>query len=477
MMINSKLIELASKIPKRQFKRLQDFLESPYFNKKEELIALYHFLASFQFDFTHEKLTKANAFIYVYGKHKPYDEKEMGYMMSQLTQLINDFLAHEQLRNDDMMKSQLLMPLYNDWDLDKSFSEILKKANKFQKKKRGKDSDYYFNQFKIYLNEAEQFAKKQVHAQDVALQKAIDFLDYYYIATKLQYSCAILSRSLAAKNYQVKLIQELKKYLQNNSHENHYSIHIYHTILQTVLDSDNGIHFIKLKKLMEKYIHHFEPEEATGIYTHAVNYCVRRINNGQSHYAAELLTLYKDLLKNRLIFEGNYLSQWNYTNIVSIAIRNEEFEWTKEFIRAYKTSLDPVFRKNAYTYNLAYLFFHQKEYDKVLELLPKVEFKDVLYGVSARLLLIKSYYEQNYVMPFASLVDSFKMYLKRNKIISDDMRKRHLNFLKYIDAVQKELKGNNVKLLKLKQKIEADKQTINKAWLLEKVNAKIKIRK
>ena len=475
-MKNSKLIQLVSKIPKRQFKRLQEFLESPYFNKKEELIALYHFLSNFKFDFEHEKLTKAKAFVFVYGKQKTYDEKEMGYIMSQLTQLINDFLAHEQLRNDEMMKSQLLMPIYNDWDLEKSFAEILKKANKFQQKKRGKDSDYYFNQFKIYLNEAEQFAKKQTHAQDVALQKAIDFLDYYYIATKLQYSCAILSRSLAAKNYQVKLIQELKNYLQNNSHENHYSIHIYHTILQTVLDSDNDIHFTKLKKLMDEHINHFEPEEATGIYTHAVNYCVRQINKGQSHYAVELLTLYKDLLKNKAIFDGNYLTQWNYTNIVSIAIRNKEFEWAENFIREYKTSLDPVFRKNAYTYNLAYLFFHQKEYDKVLELLPKVEFNDVMYGVSSRLLLLKSYYEQNAVIAFASLVDSFKMYLKRNKIISDDMRKRYINFLKYIDAIQKTIKGNNEKLLKIKQKITEDKQTVNKSWLLEKTNEKLKKR-
>ena len=476
MMINSKLIELVSKIPKRQFKRLQEFLESPYFNKRNDLIALYHFLASFQFDFESERLTKANAFAYVYGNQRAYDEKEMGYMMSQLTQLINDFLAHEQLRNDDMKKSQLLMPLYNDWDLEKSFSEILKKANKYQKNKRGKDSDYYYNQFKIYLNEAEQFAKQQIHAQDVALQKAIDFLDYYYITMKLQYSCAILARSLAAKNYQVKLIQELKNYLQNNSHENHYSIHIYHTILQTVLDGDNDIHFEQLKKLMEEYIHYFEPTEATGIYTHAVNYCVRQINRGQSHYMIELLTLYKNLLKNRVIFEGNYLSQWNYTNIVAIAVKNEEFEWAENFIKEYKASLDPAFRKNAYNYNLAYLFFYQKEYDKVLELLPKVEFKDVIYSVSSRLLLIKSYYEQNTVMSFTSLVDSFKMYLKRNKIIPDDMRKRHLNFLKYIDAIQKEIKGNNEKLLKLKEKIENDKQTVNKPWLLEKVNEKIKMR-
>ena len=146
-MINSKLIDLVSKIPKRQFKRLQEFLESPYFNKRKELIALYHFLASFQYDFEQENFKKKKAFAFIYGKNAAYDDKEMGYLMSQLTQLINDFLAHEQLRNDDMLKSQILMPLYNDWDLEKSFSEILKKANKYQQKRKGKDSDYYLNQF------------------------------------------------------------------------------------------------------------------------------------------------------------------------------------------------------------------------------------------------------------------------------------------------------------------------------------------
>jgi len=61
-MKDSKLISLFSTFEKKEWRRFREFLESPYFNKRKDIVKLYQYIASLAPDFPEAKLN--NAFVF-----------------------------------------------------------------------------------------------------------------------------------------------------------------------------------------------------------------------------------------------------------------------------------------------------------------------------------------------------------------------------------------------------------------------------
>ncbi len=473
-MLHSKLIDTLRCFSNQQIRSLGDAAHSPFFNKKAEVISLYDFLLSFAPTFDHPTITKANAFKHIYGSQK-YDEKKIGYIMSDLNKLIDDFLAHDSLRNRPMDKYLALLDIYNDWEQEKAFRKVLKMANQFQEKEAKKDNDYYLNKFKIFRLQTHTQLKQKAHAKQDAFQKSLDNLDLYYIATKLEWSCAIKSRkTILNTNYDLKLFEEISQYLAENPQYEiaHPVINIYRTVLQCYEEENNEEHFIKLQNLLQKHNHQFTKAKAKDMYLHALNYCVKKMNSGYDTYAQKYFELYVSLLENKVMYDGPYLPQSAYMNIMKAGIRHGKLDWTEDFIKEYKSDLAPKIRLNAYNYNLAYLNYQQKDYDKAQRLLMQIDYSDIWYSVNTRLLLLQIYYETDEVDIFFSHAEAFKMYLKRNKLISEDKRKRHQNFIKFTLRLAKIIKGNNKALDKLTLQLEQTPDMANASWLKNKINEK-----
>ncbi|MBL4654652.1 MAG: hypothetical protein JKY33_02355, partial [Bacteroidia bacterium] len=178
------------------------------------------------------------------------------------------------------------------------------------------------------------------------------------------------------------------------------------------------------------------------------------------------------LLDKEIILEEKNISPWDYKNIVTVGLRVEEIEWTKKFIHDYEKKIAVEFRKNAFTYNLACLHFHQKEYTKALKLFQEVDFTDVYYSLDSKSKLLKIYYELEEVEGLYSLIDSFRTYLRRNKLISDYQKTVYLNLIKYVKkAMQIKLNGNDTKkIIVLKNEVESNKQVADINWLTAKLD-------
>jgi hypothetical protein len=118
----------------------------------------------------------------------------------------------------------------------------------------------------------------------------------------------------------------------------------------------------------------------------------------------------------------DYLSQWEYKNIVTLGLRLKENKWVRDFIRKHLHHLAPHERKNALTYNSAMLGYHEKNYRLTLKLLREVEFSDLYYALDSRSLLMKVYYETDDPETLLYHISAFKIFLRRNKFISDYQR-------------------------------------------------------
>src|SRR5690606_2223412 len=121
------------------------------------------------------------------------------------------------------------------------------------------------------------------------------------------------------------------------------------------------------------------------------------------------------------------LTPWSFKNIVTNGLRLSEFDWVEKFIHDYSSRLDEKHRENAVTFNLAQLFFYKKDYPKVISHLSQVEYEDITYNLNSKTLLMASYFELDELEALNSLLDTFRVYLNRNKKIPATRRKHYLN--------------------------------------------------
>ena len=222
-------------------------------------------------------------------------------------------------------------------------------------------------------------------------------------------------------------------------------------------------HFVLLKEQLQLHFDSFTKAEMKEAHKAAFNFCMRQIRKGKTKYQQELLDLYLSAIKRKLLFENSYLSPWSFKNVVKLGLIMNRLDWTETFIERYAKELESRFQKDAYHYNLADLYYHKKAYAEAQGHLAQVEFSDVFYSLGTRLILAKIYYETGEEESLLSLIASFKIFLKRNQLISDKNKETYDNFLYFLHQLVK-----GTKTTELETEIKATKLLADRTWLLEK---------
>ena len=230
---------------------------------------------------------------------------------------------------------------------------------------------------------------------------------------------------------------------------------------------DTVLYFQKLKNLITEHWQRFAINEMRDIYLLAINYCIKKLNNGQTEFIEEALDLYKVGLEKEILFENGNLSRFTYNNALSLGLMSQQFEWSRDFLETYQKFLPAKKRKNIYLYNLTIYHFQKQEYHKVMDLLHQVQFRDVLYNLNARRMLLRSYFEMEEIDALESLLDSFQVFIRRRK----DLGYHKENFKNLIKFVKKLLLIGHDRKAKerLLKTIERTAAVVDKDWLLEKV--------
>lgn len=467
-MNHSKLVKLLQFFSEKQHQKFQLFLDSPYFNTQKDVQQLYQQLHIALQQNNPHALKKETIFAKLFP-NTSYDAPQIYYLMSGLLQTVEKFIMVENLQEDSATQADYLLNYYRQQNLEKHFQHHLREHHK-QQQKKPQSADSYHYRFLLHQQENLYFDQQKKHLFDQSLQQAIDSLDLYYLVLKLKYSCEMYNRlQMVSGQYELRLLDEIVRYLEQHPQHEHPIVMVYVNIFRCLTDFVNEQHFNDLMTLLQQHTDQFAIAEARDMYAYTINYCVRHINRGNTYYLRELLNIYKRMLGGAILLtEEGLLSPWTYMNIILVGIRNEEYFWTENFIEQYKTYIAPQFRENAYTYNLALLYFYQKQYNRTLQLLNQVVFEDVYYSTEAKMLLLRSYYELDESDAFESLAAAYINYLRRNKLVAEQKKQRYETFIKLLVRLHRLLPRDKKALQQLKQKIEATPTLLNKAWLLEK---------
>ena len=468
-MFQNKSIVILKTFTPQEIRQFDEYLRSPFFNKSQVIVQVYDIIKGMYPAFDNQNLERTQLFKLLYGD-ETFDEQKLRYLMTDLTKHIEEYLCYKAIGDEQLFKFHLLLYTYRQKKLEKPFFSTLKIAEKVLEDQPRRDVSHAFYEYLIEEDKYRFASDKREHLQQSNLQKVVDNLDKYFILNKMRYCAEIINnKNVVAINYRLFLYEEIMNHLRNNPLDHVPAAKIYYNIILTLTEPENKQHYLNLLNLLQNHQGLFSKDEVFDMYVYAKNYCIRKINHGDTEYIRELFELYKIILKNGIIFKEGYLSQFDYKNIVYLGLRVDEFEWVKNFIIKYSENLDPQFRNNAYTYNLAYYYFFQKNYDEVLTLLRSVEFTDFYYHLDSKSLLLKTYYELEETEALFSLIEAFKVYIKRNTLIPPYQKTIYSNLIRFVTKLYKWKLNPKNNLKELITEVENTKQIADIIWLRKKI--------
>jgi hypothetical protein len=116
-------------------------------------------------------------------------------------------------------------------------------------------------------------------------------------------------------------------------------------------------------------------------------------------------------------------------------------------------------------FGFADLYFYTKRYALAKEHISQTDLSDIYNNLDAKEMLAKIYYETDEDDALFSHLHAFRTFLRRNKLVSEQVRKAYLNFLKLLEQ---SIHYTPDMLQHLKATIEKTEPLVAKSWLLEK---------
>lgn len=469
-MLSTKLINMLEALSSKELKSFEHYVASPYFNRNKQMSDLLDVIKPFHPTFNNPKFTREYVFEKLFGKGEDFTEAKLRYALSDLTLLLEGFLANEEFLKSSTDQKYFLIKTLRQRNLDKFFIQHIDEALKLNTKPAFIDSNFYYYNYIFHEESYLYTSVKQNRSIDSSLQELIDNLEVFYLAKNLKYYCEIVNRkNILSVNYKLSVFEHILPYIQERGFEEYPAINIYVVILKTLTESGTHKNYYTLIDLIGKYSTQFPRNEVRDMFSFAQNYCIKQINLGDSQFLRELFELNKTLLATGIIFESGFLSPHDFKNIITVSLRIGEFDFAHDFIENQKERLNPEISENAYTFSMAWYYFFKKEYDKTLKTLLKVEFTDVYYHLDSKSLLLKTYYEIDEQDALYSLFDAFKIYLRRNKLISDYQRDVYNNLITYTRKLLTIRNGGKASVEALRKEILEHKKVADINWLLQKL--------
>lgn len=474
MLISNKLLSLLHTFSKHDLNSFKKFIISPFHNEQAELVRLFDIIdAHLRAPSKEQKanpLEKDRVWKAIFDK-KPYQDVRLRRLCSDLIKLIYSFLAYSNFQKQDFDEQLNLLHALNTPSLKKHFDSTLSHIQQAVEKKQLRNAAYhltsYNTNYKLFNSTKD--SKERINLFS-SLEKADYHLEAFYITKKLENYCDYLSfKFIISIDVEIVLPPNFLEYVENSIFIKEPAIKAYFLVAKMLLNPTEEAFFFNLKEHLEQNTTRFTLQELDIFYINLQNYCISKSNQGETAYFGRLFEIFQTLLQEKIILKDGTISPQSYKNIVTVGLLVKEYEWVENFIPKYTSYLPKEHRENALTYNLSKVYFSQKKYNKVIEQLREVEYKNHVYALGGKLILLRTYYELSEFIALDSMIDSFRIYIRRNKIISKEVKQQYLNLLRFVKKLSSTIPGDKKALKKVRQQIDKCKALAGKKWILEKV--------
>lgn len=462
----SRLGSLFDTLTKQELRHLQKWMRSPFLNQKPVLISFFDYLHT---TIASEKVypSKEDIFRQLFPK-EDFDPQKVRWAMSQLSKQIEKYLVFQEYFSDSTAVKLKLAEAFRKRALEKQFHSTIEEVSSALKKKPTEDALFYKTAYDVQL---EQYNFSSVGVRHISqnLQDIHDNFDIYFLSTKLRHSCLTISHQNVYKTeYDYGLLREVIQYVESRKLYTIPAVGVYYFCYLALANVEQESYFLQFKQMVFEYGDRFNTNELNGLYLLAINYCIRRLNQGKKHYAKEGLELYKAGLQSEALIQEGQISRFTYRNIIAMGLIVQDYTWVENFLHEYKPYLDKSHREQIFKFNLARLEYTRKNYNLALELLIQADFKDLLLNLSAKAMALKIYFELNEIRLLDAHLHSMKTFITRKKVMGYH-RTNYLNLIKYTQKLIGLRPSDRLGAEAIREKIEAEKLISEREWLLQQL--------
>lgn len=477
-MQQTKITAVLRALDARERQRWRQYVFSDFFNKHVHLRQLCALLLTHAPAFEHPDLEKKRLFALLWGEQTPFNELQLNNLVSDLLELLYGYLAYTRFEAAPVTRQLYLTDALLDLDLETHAARTLEKARLLLDRRSDRSADWRRAEQQWWELGERLYSRQARRSSGQHLPQQADAADLAFVMEKLRLGCVMLSRNTLAvvhADYRPRWLEMVTNWCRQEE------LFVQNPVIQTylagiaLLERPEPATFTAFTQSLDAHHAIFQPDELRALFQYALNYCIRRINDGLPDGYPEALSLYRSLLDRGLLLDNGHLSQWTYKNITTAGLRCREFEWTEQFIRQYRSALPPAEQGNAFAYNLAALYFEKKNYAQALRSLQGVEFTDFSYHLGAKIIQLKSYFLLEETEALFALFEATEKLLRRNRSLSAYGKTANLNFLRALRQVyqwrqQKHLRRagkSDSRQSRLAEKVAALHPLANKDWLLE----------
>ena len=479
-MADSQLIKFFKSLNSVEIRQFKDFVYSPSFNKNHNISRLCEIYYEYFPKFDFQNMADEKIYENIFGNEK-FQYFKYKNLVSDLFALGKEFLAFNAYRKDSQGKEKYLLKELRLKNLDLAFEKSYKYAMKQLEENKLKDENYFRHKFALVYEITSYNSPKKPNANLHYFQEELDNFVFYSVITLLKYYEIMLHENNQNNyRYDMKMFDYVMKFLESYDSSDNPTLEIHYCIILLEKTKDEK-YFYKLKELKNKYRNLLDPFNNYMIYLHLDGFCAIAFNR---HSRTDLLKEQFLLVKENSMIDTTELGKVLYPdflNEVKKAVRVNEFEWAEDYIERLKGKLTDE-KENTLNFCYAYIAHKKNEYDKALELFSRVNFSNFILKIQVKIHLLQILFDKKYYDEALLMIDTFRHYLAREKLILDSIKVSVSEFLKItgeLIKINSDIRNNDYKfdkdfkIAELKKDIEKmQSNTFGiKLWLRDKINS------
>lgn len=468
-------------MPEKQIMLFGDYMRFEHFNNNQRLSDLHAIILAHHLK-TRKKHTDWKGAIEKVG----IPESQINKLFTLYHQKLDQFLSFQQIQTKPHRYHGYTLEAYH--HLNVEFDVAEKKWRQLLKKlQNDSQSSEHFQQ----LLQLEHFflqtrIRNAAKTQNSYFEEIHQQMDEAYLISKIIYLCASLNEAyILNQPVPNEILEQVRPLIERNQAKLPPIGQAYLMVLE-ILEYRN-LPQTKYAACTDYIIENqksISGQDITDLLSFVLNSSFRRIAKAENEFEQQIIDIYQYLIDLNLLLEDGLIAGRTFKNIVSINCRMGKYEWCDQFIKDFRKYLPKDEQETLPLYCQGLVYFYAENYTesaKIFKEIIRIDPDDLFWGFESRNLLLRSYYhifddlDMETLEEFYKLVESFKMYVRRNAKLSEFHKTSYLNSITYFSSILKhrEQYGTDVPFpQKLISELEATNLITNKNWLLSIVKEK-----
>ncbi len=489
-MLKSSLLEILRTFSKQELIKFEDFVRSPYFNKKENVLKLFVEIKKFAPAFSEANLEKEKIWVNVFPE-KDYNYGIMKNLIHELTKLSESFITLEHANHDKMRNNTDLLETLLQRQITRVFSSKIDMMEKIYDNPDLKNENYNIAEYYEYLNKLYYLKSIYNRHYNIGSTAAYEFtcqsLDYLIYSTIINFykrynnflahkHSKIPGKGNAAKIFLTglneNLILPLLNDVKDKSKRDYLILKCFHE-MNIALDPADINSYYNFKKSLKDCLDIFPKQDLKDLITCLAN-SLRGIKNSRSgleiNFDKEIIENGDLKIENNIFLEPNGMMDGNeYLIYIISAFSLKKYEKIEILTQKFGNKIPGYRRDNDNNYAQALICYGKKEYSKSLEHLSRINYNFFNMKHHVKYIQMMNYYELADDVTFSYVADSYRHFLSKNKSVVSFDKSARIDFCNNMNKLFKLRETfDKFELEKFRMEIK-EKRTIYRDWILDKI--------